>query len=141
MRFRLLYLEEKEAIKVRNLTELKNLVGTAAGKPVDGEEERKKGLYFQISSLGAWSIFKKKLTESLGNFKLEPTDALNLKFVSGRITLYVKYEKSTVKFYFTTRNVKEPEWEKEIEEDKAKDKKPSKDKPEEESSDDKEQNK
>lgn len=142
MRFRLLYLEEKEIAKVRNITELKAIVGTAAGKPVDGEDDRKHGTYFQISSVGAWTIFKNKLTEALGNFKSEPIDSTNLKYIHGRMTLFVKFDKSNVKFYFTTHKVKEPEWEKETTEDKSKEPKAKTDKPEEqESSDENTENK
>lgn len=113
MRFKSLYLSESEKRNLQAISDLKNVIAGAAGKDVDGEVERNKGIYFQVSSVGSWSVLKNKLIDALSSFKNESIDSTNLKFVDGKITLFVKYEKNTAKFYFTKKKVDAPEWEEE----------------------------
>lgn len=109
MRFKELYLEEK--LKQRDITDLKNKISGIAAKEISGEEERDGCLYFQLSPLGAWSLFKKNLLEELkGSYSNQSKDSTNLKFVDGKITLFVKYANNTAQFCFSDKKIDEPLW-------------------------------
>lgn len=126
MRFKSFYLSESSKRNLRDILGLKNIIAGAAGKSVDGESERDNGIYFQISSVGSWSILKDKLVDALSSYDNQSEDSTNLKFADGKITLFVKFEKNTAKFYFTKKKVEEPEWEAKDEEDKSSNKSGSK---------------
>lgn len=119
MRFKSFYLSESSKRNLKDILGLKNIIAGAAGKTVDGEAKRDNGIYFQISSVGSWSILKDKLIDALSSYDNQSKDSTNLKFVDGKITLFVKFEKNTAKFYFTKKKVEEPEWEVKDEEDKS----------------------
>ena len=111
MRFKTLYLEEQERTKIKNISDLKNQIAGAVGKPIESEEDREKGKFFQVTSVGAWSILKNKLQDCMKGFELKPTDFTNISFVDGKVSLFVRYEQNTVKFYLTNEKKQEPVWE------------------------------
>lgn len=111
MRFKTFYLQEKEEKSFRQIADLTNIIAGCADKSIEGEDKRENGLYFQISSIGSWSVLKTKLAEALSKWKDKSTDSTNLKFENGKLTLYVKFEKNTAKFYYTKKKVDAPEWE------------------------------
>jgi hypothetical protein len=110
MRFRTFYLEEKERTKIRNISDLKNQIAGAAGKQIESEEDRENGKFFQITSVGAWSVLKTKLQDAMVGFDLKATDFTNITFVDGKVSLYVRYQQNTVKFYLTNDPKQKPVW-------------------------------
>ena len=101
MRFKTYYLQE--TILKRSIDELKNLISGVAEKDIPNEVKVDKGYTFRISNLGAWSSFKKNLSETLLDHKWKDysTEANSLNFKNKDMSLFVEYSNGTVDFFLT----------------------------------------
>ena len=55
----------------KTIKELKSLVSGIVEKDIPTETKTDKGVYFKVTSLGAWSNVKEKLTQALTDKKVE----------------------------------------------------------------------
>jgi len=93
----------KEQLIQRSIDELKNLISGIADTEIPNETKVDKGVTFKVSNLGAWSIFKDKLSKALieKKWKDYSKDSITLNFKNRDSSLFVEYSNGNVDFFLT----------------------------------------
>lgn len=110
MRFKT-FLQERLADK--EIKDIQNVIAGAAEKDITYTEKISDGVVFSITGLGSWVVFKRVFTEAMSvhGWKNESKDGTNLCFKYRKMSLWIKYEQSTARFFLTDKNVDAPHWE------------------------------
>lgn len=101
MRFKKFYLAEK--LYEKTIKDLKNLVSGIVEKDIPTETKTDKGIFFTITSLGAWANVKEKLTQALldNKWKDHSSEANSLNFKNKDSSLFVEYKNGSATFFLT----------------------------------------
>ncbi len=101
MRFKTYYLQEK--LLQRSIDDLRNVISGIADKDIPKEFQTDIGIEFKISNLGAWSVFKDKLSQTLTEKKWKDysKESNLLNFKTKDMSLFVSYKNGSVEFLLT----------------------------------------